>query len=116
MFHPDPLRERAADTIERLTKRLEEAEIEHVKQIADMATRFRAVNIERVIEATGQDILAMRERLEEAEKVIRPFADEEPEWGGFHNDENLVESWTTGPSSRLRVSHLRAAARWLEGK
>lgn len=61
----EALRERLAE----VEREKEELAIEHSKQIADMATRFRAVNIHRVIEQTGQDIFEMADKLEAAEEA-----------------------------------------------
>lgn len=48
---------------ERLGRERDEREIEHRAQIADMSERFRAVNIERVIEQYGQDIFELVARV-----------------------------------------------------
>lgn len=59
--------------------------------------------------------LAKAERaLEDAEKVIAPFAFEADQWPGYDEREALVESWSGGPATSLNVGHLRAARKWME--
>jgi chromosome segregation ATPase len=55
-------------------------------------------------------------KLEDHRKALEPFARESLEWAGYDETENLVESWHGGPSSQIRVCHLRAAARTLSGR
>lgn len=61
---------RLADLVIGSDETIEAMRVEHRKQIAEMAERFRAVNIQRVIEQTGQDIFAMAERIRELEKKL----------------------------------------------
>lgn len=47
---------------------------EHACEIADMAMRFRAVNVERLSESLGADIFAMREKMDALEAALRKIA------------------------------------------
>ena len=54
----------------RLTAEVAKLKSEHAKQIADLAERFRAVNVARVIGQVGDDIVALRQRAERAEAAL----------------------------------------------
>ena len=59
----------------------------------------------------GADVVAsLTARIEELEQALKPFADEAQLWAGFHNEETIVEGWSGGPPSNVRVSDLRHAA------
>ena len=53
------------------------------------------------------EITRLRARLAEAEKVIKPFAD----LSAVFSKQDADELWCF-----MRLLHLRAAARWMEGK
>jgi hypothetical protein len=42
-------------------------------------------------------------------EALEPFAKEADEWPGYDDIEPLVEGWNGGPSSQLKVFHLRRA-------
>jgi hypothetical protein len=63
----------------------------------------------------ADEITRLRAEIEAARKVIEPFADEAVVWAEWGDDEELVEPWNGGPDTNLRVGHLRAARKWMEG-
>ena len=77
----DALMSEAADTIVRLSDAearireleavIEQMKADHACELADMATRFRAVNVERLSEQLGADIFALRDRAEAAEALLK---------------------------------------------
>jgi hypothetical protein len=95
-----------------------ESEARHACEIADIATRFRQVNVEKAVEQIGPEISDLRAKLSAAEaalkeavELLRPFADEAagydpPEGDDGHN--------CYAVPSRLRIGHLRAARRFIE--
>lgn len=58
-------------------------------------------------DARDTEITRLRARLAEAEKVIKPFAD----LSAVFSKHDADELWCY-----VRLLHLRAAARWMEGK
>ena len=64
-------------------------------------------------DARDAEITRIRARLAEAEAVIKPFAEEAIRYAPDEGDGDDVLWDKTG---WLRIKHLRAAARWMEGK
>lgn len=57
---------------------------------------------------------AAEARLEEALKVIEPFAKEAAAWEECFDDEGIVEPFPQYQGENIRVGHLRAARRFME--
>lgn len=59
------------ERIRELEATIKQMKADHACEVTDMATRFRAVNVERLSEQLGADVFALRDRAEAAEARVK---------------------------------------------
>lgn len=75
--------------VKELEATIKQMKADHACEIADVATRFRAVNVERLSEQLGADIFALRDRAEAAEALLKEAIEQRDTW----TDNDRAKAW-----------------------